>query len=456
MNPAPAPGDTVGRFTLLSALGDGGMGAVFEATRTDLPLRVALKVMHPTLRERTDAVQRFLREAEVLATMRHPHIVDVLDFGVDEAHGPWIAMRLLDGESLRARLRRARRQDPAAVTRWALPVLAALQHAHANGVVHRDLKPENLFLARTADGHEVPTVLDFGVARVDAGGALTADGALVGTPLFMAPEQLWGARFATPRSDQYALALILYEALSGEAPFTADSLVEVVHRVEEGGFATVRERAPDVPEALSDAVMRALSKEPDDRFERVADLARALLPFADATDQARWSPVFHGESPAAPAVATTGDPVTPAPEALTPRTTGVAPAPAPPAPAPPAPAPPAVIPARPRVGWLVAAVGVVLAAVLALRRPTGSAPSAPGAVTPGTTPAVVAPTPPPRGVVPRDVPAEVPAVAAPLPRPTPRRGSVSRARASHDAGAVLAVPVVAPAARGANGAPIRE
>jgi serine/threonine-protein kinase len=108
MNPVPAPGDTVGRFTLLSALGDGGMGAVFEATRTDLPLRVALKVMHPALRERTDAVQRFLREAEVLATMRHPHIVDVLDFGVDEAHGPWIAMRLLDGESLRARLRRAR------------------------------------------------------------------------------------------------------------------------------------------------------------------------------------------------------------------------------------------------------------------------------------------------------------------------------------------------------------
>ena len=306
MSAPPVVGDTVGRFTLLAAIGDGGMGAVFEATRTDLPLRVALKVMHPTLRERTDAVQRFLREAEVLAAMRHPHIVDVLDFGVDATHGPWIAMRLLDGESLRARLRRVRRQDPAAVTRWALPVLAGLQHAHAIGVVHRDLKPENLFLARTADGHEVPTVLDFGVARVDAGGALTADGVLVGTPLFMAPEQLWGARFATARSDQYALALILYEALCGEAPFTADSLVEVVHRVEEGGFATVRERAPEVPEALSDAVMRALSKEPDDRFEGMADLARALLPFADAMDQARWSPVFLGAIPAAPPAAPPG------------------------------------------------------------------------------------------------------------------------------------------------------
>ena len=269
----------------------------------------------------------------------------------------------------------------------------------------------------------------------------------------MAPEQLWGARFATPRSDQYALALIVYEALCGEAPFTADSLVEVVHRVEEGGFATVRARAPEVPEALSDAVMRALSKEPDDRFDGMADLARALLPFADAMDQARWSPVFLGEIPAATPVATTGDPVTPAPEAVTPRTTGVAPAPAPSAPA-----PPAVIPERPRVVWLVAAAGVVLVGGLALRRPTDSAPGAPGVATSGAMPAVVAPTPPtpPREVVAHDVPAESSSVVAPPPRPTPRRGGVSRARALHDAGAAPTLPVVAPAVRGANGAPIRE
>ena len=261
--PAPAPGDAIGRYVVLAALGEGGMGAVYEAARADLPLKVALKTMHPALRARDEAVKRFLREAEALARMRHPHVVDVVDFGVDAAHGPWLAMRLLDGESLARRLERGGAMAPAECLAWALPVLAGLRHAHGLGVVHRDLKPDNVFLARTADGHDLPVVIDFGAARYDDGAQpLTASGVMIGTPFYMAPEQFWGSRLATPRSDQYALAFVLYECLAGATPFAADSLVEVIQRAQAGGFEALAARAPTVPAGLSDAVMRALSVDP--------------------------------------------------------------------------------------------------------------------------------------------------------------------------------------------------
>ncbi len=300
MTDALRPGDEIGRYRVLSTLGEGGMGAVYSAERTDLPLRVALKTMHPSLRAREDAVKRFLREAEALARMRHPHVVDVVDFGLDAAHGPWLAMRLLDGESLAKRIERGAMSVDDALA-WALPVAAGLRHAHAVGVVHRDLKPDNVFLARTSDGHDLPVVIDFGAARYDDGAApLTASGVMLGTPFYMAPEQFWGARRATALSDQYALAFTLYECLAGATPFEAESLVEVIQRVQAGGFEALASRVTTVPAALSDAVMRALSVDPAQRFDDLAAFARALLPYAATADRARWSSAFGSADEAPP------------------------------------------------------------------------------------------------------------------------------------------------------------
>jgi serine/threonine-protein kinase len=451
------PGDVVGRYRVRAVLGEGGMGAVYAATRTDLPLEVALKTMLPSLRAREEAVKRFLREAEALARMRHPHVVDVVDFGVDEVHGPWFAMRLLDGESLAGRLARTGAMSPAEALAWALPVAAGLRHAHGLGVVHRDLKPDNIFLARTADGHDLPIVIDFGAARYDDGAApLTVSGAMIGTPVYMAPEQCWGSHHATARSDQYALAFALYESVAGEAPFHADSLMEVIQRVQAGGFDPLHTRAAAVPEPFSDAVMRALAVDPARRFDDLAAFARALLPFAAAADRARWSEAFGAtvdvDVDPAPPVAPTPRTVTDAPPELVPAAAAEAhtlPAQPTPAPSPPPPPPPPAL--RWRALLLVAAVVALAGFGWLARRGRVEEPAVPPVAVPQRAPteAPAAPAPPPTPprdaapapAVPRTRPTTRPATDAP---PTPRRTAPTTP--SRD-GAVTP--------RGANGAPIR-
>ena len=448
MSDAPAPGDTVGRYRIVAALGEGGMGAVFEAARTDLPLRVALKTMHPAMRARPEAVQRFLREAEALATMRHPHVVEVVDFGTDDAHGPWFAMRLLDGESLATRLARSGPMTPAQALAWALPVIAGLRHAHGLGVVHRDLKPDNVFLARTDDGHDVPLVIDFGAARTDAAApSITASGVMIGTPLYMAPEQLWGGRHATARSDQYALAFTLYECLAGAPPFEAESLVEVIQRVQAGGFTALADRAPQVPAGLSDAVMRALSTDPDARFADLAAFARALLPWADVGDRARWSAAFGADTFDTPAPREAAVTVDAPPRAVvSPISTAPSRPEEPSFPEVPAvsPAPPARAPA-PRIVGVVAFVALATAALAwALRAPSVEAPAprrADAIVDAHVPDAVVLDASAPRAVV-----VAVPDAARGV---APRRAV--RAMRAHGP-----VDGAATEPRGANGAPIRE
>jgi serine/threonine-protein kinase len=297
-----APGVTLGRYRVERLLGEGGMGAVFLATHTGLRKPVVLKVLHPQYGRSPGVRQRFLREGEAAARIRHPHVVDVTDVGEDQGVA-WLVMEYLEGESLGARLDRGVAMPPAEAMDILLPVLAAVQAAHDAGVVHRDLKPDNIFLSRAATGEEVPKVLDFGISRVvDDDGADTRNTgsvATLGTPGYMAPEQIDRARDADPRSDVYALGVILYECLCARAPFDGATLLALLRNVAIGHFDAPRALRPELHPALESAVLRAMSLDPAGRFASAREMAAALLPFASDATRARWTP-FFGAGPSSP------------------------------------------------------------------------------------------------------------------------------------------------------------
>ena len=233
---------------------------------------VALKVLHPDL----GAVlgpERFLREVETAAGLQHPHILTVLDSG-EAAARLWFTMPYVEGESLRDRLRREKQLPVDEAVRITREAAQALDYAHRHGVIHRDVKPENLLL--TEDGNTL--VADFGVARALAGGeeALTQTGLAVGTPAYMSPEQASGARDLDARTDVYALATVLYEMLAGEPPFAGPTPQAAVARRFTEAPRPLRQVRETVPEAVEQAVLKALAKAPADRFPSAAEFARAL------------------------------------------------------------------------------------------------------------------------------------------------------------------------------------
>jgi serine/threonine-protein kinase len=272
------------RYVLEREIGAGGMATVYLARDLRHKRSVALKVVRPELGGR-EGVERFLREIELAARLQHPHVLPVFDSGVmDDGTGasvPYFVMPYVEGETLRQRLQRERRLSVEVATTLAAEVADALGYAHAQGVVHRDIKPENILLS---GGHAV--VADFGVAKAlesgivpQAGSAstrLTRAGIAVGTPLYMSPEQATGDELVGPPADQYSLACVLYEMLTGEPPFTGSSHQAVIAR----SLSAPRPRAsrvrPEVPPELEEVVTRALALEPGDRFPDMASFGRAL------------------------------------------------------------------------------------------------------------------------------------------------------------------------------------
>jgi serine/threonine protein kinase len=275
-----------GKYRLGRVLGQGGMGIVYEAENTWTGRRVALKVLDPGAVADAVQVSRFMEEARVTAALRHPNIVDVLDMGQDPADGAlFIVHELLAGEDLRAHLAREPRLDVDRALDLLGPALRGLAAAHAAGVVHRDVKPANLFLARGADGEVVPKVIDFGVARDltrDDRRLRTGTGESVGTPAYMAPEQLRGDRAITPSADVWAVGVVLHQMLAGAPPFPADNHHVLVHRVLAGERAPTDITLAHVPVALRAVVDRCLDADPTRRFASAADLLDAL----DATRRA--------------------------------------------------------------------------------------------------------------------------------------------------------------------------
>jgi eukaryotic-like serine/threonine-protein kinase len=265
----PLVGTTfAGRFQVERLLGRGGMGAVYVAFQDSVERRVALKVLSSECQSEPDLVKRFFFEARVMSQLTNPHTITIYDFAQAEDGRLYIAMELLEGQDLRARLDRDEPLSVDETVRILSGVAESLSEAHAKDIVHRDLKPENIFLARLRDDPMFVKVLDFGIARAHTleETRLTQTGCIVGTPAYLSPEVVVGG-VADTRSDVYALGLIMYEMLAGSAPFKASNAYELMqaHLVEHPETVSKVNPHVQVPRPVSELMMASLSKSPDQR-----------------------------------------------------------------------------------------------------------------------------------------------------------------------------------------------
>ncbi len=290
-------GTAIGPYVVTRPLGAGAFGAVYEARKKPLDKRIALKLLHPDKARDGEVNARFVQEAQAAAGVKHPHIVEVDDVGVIDGI-PYIAMEFLEGESLADLLAREGPLTPERALDVLIPALSAVAAVHARGIVHRDLKPDNLFLWKPVAGQVHPKLLDFGIAKVreGEGAALTKTGMIMGTPMYMSPEQWGGSKNATAASDQWSLGVILYQCLSGRLPFEAEELPALMMRISMHPPAPLQGAASG---ALGQVVLRALEKDPSRRYASVREFGRALLPFARPSTRDRWSAEFDvGSAPA--------------------------------------------------------------------------------------------------------------------------------------------------------------
>jgi serine/threonine-protein kinase len=260
------------RYDVIDEIGHGGMATVFAATDRRTGAKVAIKLLRPELAV-TVGDARFTREIRLTASLQHPHVLPVLDSGVAESL-PYYVMPFVDGETLADRLRREDRLPVDEAVRLVAEVADGLAHAHAQGIVHRDIKPSNILLSH---GHAI--VADFGIAKaLEVGGRerLTESGVAMGTVTYMSPEQA-GQEKVDGRSDQYALACVLYEALAGAPPFTGATAQTVMARHAVDPVPSIRTVRPSVPQALADAMEKALGKVPQDRYATISAFREAIL-----------------------------------------------------------------------------------------------------------------------------------------------------------------------------------
>ncbi len=267
-------GKTLGKYRLVEKLGQGGMAQVYKAYQPDLDRYVAIKILHPHLTGDEDFAARFRREARAVAALEHPHIVRVYDFDTDEDVA-FLVMEHLEGASLKSCLHdldcREERMDLEEVERIVGALADALDHAHRQGVVHRDVKPSNVFI--TVSGR--PVLTDFGIARMVDTATITESGGTLGTPAYMSPEQCRGEP-GDARSDIYALGVLLYQLCTGRVPFDADTPYAIILKHITAPLPPPRSICPDLLEAVERVILKALAKDPDDRFQSVDEMGRAL------------------------------------------------------------------------------------------------------------------------------------------------------------------------------------
>ena len=281
LNHDPLVGATLGGLYHVERLiGVGGMGRVYEATHTHLGKAYAVKVLPEARADKPDATERFLREAQAATRIEHDHIVKVVNFDRDDEHRLFIVMELLEGENLADRLDRGALPVEVAVE-LATQTGEALQAAHDAGIVHRDLKPENIFITQK-NGRDFVKVLDFGISKIKNPGQgdpnLTATDQIVGTPLYISPELARGIATVDHRTDIYALGVITYEMITGTPPFTGQNHFQLLykHGNEAPDPPSQRSKKASIPAHVESAVLRALEKNPDDRFDNMDGFCAAL------------------------------------------------------------------------------------------------------------------------------------------------------------------------------------
>ncbi|HYP97717.1 MAG TPA: protein kinase [Polyangiaceae bacterium] len=276
----------MGKYRIEAVLGRGGMGVVAAAYHLQLEQRVAIKLMLPQALSNPEAVARFLREARAAARISSEHVARVFDVDSLPTGEPFIAMEYLQGADIAQILAKQGRFAPEEAVEYVLQACEALAEAHAAGIVHRDLKPANLYLTTRVNGQRVIKVLDFGISKVtDVSGnspdaVMTQTATLMGSPLYMSPEQMAATKAADARSDIWSLGVVLYEMLCGASPFAGQTLPQVCLQVVTLPHPPLSQRVPSLPPELLSAVDRCLQKEPEARFQSVAELALALSSLA--------------------------------------------------------------------------------------------------------------------------------------------------------------------------------
>lgn len=338
------PGDTVGEhYEIVRLLGEGGMGAVFEARHKLLGRVVAIKILKPQIAADPMFSARFLQEAKAAAELQHRNIVQLTHYGFD-GDRPFVVMEYLRGESMDALLKREGQLSVPRLLAIVDPVLRALALAHERGIVHRDIKPDNIFLTlEDGDAEPVPKIVDFGIAkRSEDNVNLTTASMALGTPAYMAPEQIMSSKTVTGAADQYALGVTMYEALTGRNPFDADSLNAFIVAKATQDPTPIAQFRPDLDPAFAAVVMKTLQRDPTQRFANVTALRDALAPYrgvpsaypppgASLAPSAPSAPTQpHGtpklaEPPApvtAPITGPVAAPASPAPSSATPKIVG--------------------------------------------------------------------------------------------------------------------------------------
>src|SRR5450432_532146 len=274
-----APGTVLARkFRVVRCLGEGGMGAVYEIEHELTKHRRALKLLHASMAAVPSVVERLLREASAAGRVGNPHIVETFDAGVLDTGEPYLVMEILRGEPLSARI--ARGPMPVAeVVDLIAQSCAGVQAAHEAGIVHRDLKPDNLFVT-DVEGRPFVKLLDFGISKFDpsktGGLQLTQEGAALGTPYYMPPEQIRGEGSLDARADVYALGVILYECLAGKRPYEAETLTQLAILIHTGQPVPITELRPDLPPGFADLVQRAMATDRTKRVQTASELRAAL------------------------------------------------------------------------------------------------------------------------------------------------------------------------------------
>jgi len=417
-NPPPAQDPLVGtvvsdRYRIVRKVGEGGMGAVYQAEHAVIGKRVALKVLFADLTRRNELVARFLQEAKSASRIGHENVIDISDFGQTPEGLVYIAMEFLEGQDLGRTLRTDRTMTWSRAQPILMQIAKALQAAHGKGIIHRDMKPENIFLVQREGRPDFVKVLDFGIAKVvtsdeSDGPRLTQTGVIFGTPEYMSPEQAQGHP-PDHRVDVYAVGCIMYQMLTGAVPFHAESFMGILTKHLLEPVVPPRQRRPDleIPADVEAVCLRAMEKDRDKRFPDMEAFHRALSA-ARGDSSAAASASLKYPALAQPSAdvresktAITASPPVGAfdderPDRLAPPARGLG--------------------LGAKVGLAAAAtVGLILALVLALR---GGPAQAPPAISTEKPPAVLpAAPPPPKAPEPPPPPADKPMAAAPAPEP---------------------------------------
>jgi serine/threonine protein kinase len=290
-----AVGDTVGPYRIMEQIGQGGMATVYKAYHANLDRYVAFKVLHPAFKEDPGFLERFKREAQIVAKLEHPSIVPIYDYA-DYQGQPYLVMKFIEGETLKARLRR----QPLTLTE-AIQILDAVAHAltfaHEQGILHRDIKPSNIMLGLNS----VPYIADFGLARIaQAGESTLSQDMMLGTPQYISPEQAKGIQHLGPGTDIYSLGVVLYEVVVGRVPFSADTPFAIVHDHIYKPLPLPSQLNPDVPLEVERVLLKALAKEPGDRYTSAVDMVTAFRQAVETEGMTELSTAHHASSIASP------------------------------------------------------------------------------------------------------------------------------------------------------------